>query len=101
MTLKEVKETIRDIFPTKQHFSETTLSRALGSELITLKMSRDCPQERNSPSVKDSRHAYATWMLSTGLQQQLVYIDEAGMYCNNYLSLLGSTCIFLAISMEI
>ncbi|KAG7163762.1 putative DDE superfamily endonuclease domain-containing protein 9 [Homarus americanus] len=67
-----------DIFPTKPHFSEVTLSRYLEGELISLKMSRDSPTERNSPAVKEARHAYATWMLATGLQQQLVYIDETG-----------------------
>ncbi|XP_042221342.1 uncharacterized protein LOC121865851 [Homarus americanus] len=41
-------------------------------------MSRDPPAERNSPAVREARHAYATWMLATGLQQQLVYIDETG-----------------------
>ncbi|KAG7169799.1 putative DDE superfamily endonuclease domain-containing protein 24 [Homarus americanus] len=78
MTLREIKEEVMDIFPTKPHFSEVTLSRYLEGELISLKMSRDCPTERNSPAVKEARHAYATWMLATGLQQQLVYIDETG-----------------------
>ncbi|KAG7176092.1 putative DDE superfamily endonuclease domain-containing protein 59 [Homarus americanus] len=41
-------------------------------------MSRDSPAERNSPAVKEARHAYAMWMLATGLQQQLVYFDETG-----------------------
>ncbi|KAG7170405.1 hypothetical protein Hamer_G027073 [Homarus americanus] len=76
MTLREIKEEVMDIFPTKPHFSEVTLSHYLEGELISLKMSRDAPAERNSPSVKEARHAYATWMLATGLQQQLVYIDE-------------------------
>ncbi|KAG7165037.1 putative DDE superfamily endonuclease domain-containing protein 13 [Homarus americanus] len=79
MTLREIKEEVMDIFPTKPHFSEVTLSRYLEGELISLKMSRDSPAERNSPAVKEARHAYATWMLATGLQQQLVYIDETGM----------------------
>ncbi|KAG7168081.1 putative DDE superfamily endonuclease domain-containing protein 34 [Homarus americanus] len=78
MTLREIKEEVMDIFPTKPHFSEVTLSRYLEGELISLKMSRDSPAERNSPAVKEARHAYATWMLATGLQQQLVYIDETG-----------------------
>ncbi|KAG7159351.1 putative DDE superfamily endonuclease domain-containing protein 39 [Homarus americanus] len=78
MTLREIKEEVMDIFPTKPHFSEVTLSRYLEGELISLKMSRDSPAERNSPAVKEARHAYAMWMLATGLQQQLVYIDETG-----------------------
>ncbi|KAG7170623.1 uncharacterized protein LOC121864144 isoform X3 [Homarus americanus] len=76
MTLTEIKEVVMDKFPIKPHFSEVTLSRYLDGELISLKMSRDSPAERNSPTVKEARHAYATWMLATGLQQQLVYIDE-------------------------
>ena len=80
MTLKEIKEEVMEIFPRKPVFSVATLSRYLEGELISLKISRDAPAERNSPAVKDSRHVYATWMLHTGLQQQLVYIDETGVY---------------------
>ncbi|KAG7154532.1 putative DDE superfamily endonuclease domain-containing protein 27 [Homarus americanus] len=68
MTLREIKEEVMDIFPTKPHFRGA----------VSLKMSRDSPAERHSPSVKEARHAYATWILATGLQQQLVYIDETG-----------------------
>ncbi|KAG7163774.1 putative DDE superfamily endonuclease domain-containing protein 10 [Homarus americanus] len=57
MTLREIKEEVMDIFPTKPHFSEVTLSRYLEGELISLKMSRDSPAERNSPAVKEARHA--------------------------------------------
>ncbi|KAG7162712.1 putative DDE superfamily endonuclease domain-containing protein 49 [Homarus americanus] len=43
MTLREIKEEVMDIFPTKPHFSEVTLSHYLEGELISLKMSRDSP----------------------------------------------------------
>ncbi|KAG7165901.1 putative DDE superfamily endonuclease domain-containing protein 21 [Homarus americanus] len=69
MTLREIKEEVMDIFPTKPHFR--------GAD-ITENVPWDSPAEGNSPAVKEARHAYATWMLATGLQQQLVYIDETG-----------------------
>ena len=83
ITLKQAKEEVTEIFPTKSLFSIPTLSRYLDGELISLKMSREAPERRNSPAVKDSRHAYTTWMLQRSLQQQIVYIDETGVYCNH------------------
>lgn len=78
ISLKEMKEEVRQVWPAKPYFSEVTLSRALQGELITLKMVRDAPDARNSFAVKEARHSYAEWMLATGLQQHRVYIDETG-----------------------
>ena len=76
--LRQIKQTIREIWPTKPHFNEATLSRALEGELITLKMCRDSPAERNSESVLNSRREYAQWMMAEGINRHRIYVDETG-----------------------
>ena len=83
ITLRQMKLTVRDIWPTKTHFNEMTFFRALEGELISLKMSRDCPQERNSQRVLNNRREHAQWMLQEGLNKHRIYVDEAGY---NFLS---------------
>ena len=73
-----MKESIREIWPGKPHFNEVTLSRALEGEAITLKMFRDCPAERNSEAVLDSRREYAQWMMQDGINRHRIYVDETG-----------------------
>ena len=76
--LREIKEKVREIWPTKIHFSENTLARALDGELYTLKMGRDVVLERNSTRVKDLRREYAEWMVNAGASSHKIYIDETG-----------------------
>ena len=74
LTLREMKDTVREIWSGKPHFSEVTLSRALDGEAITLKMSRDCPAERNSEPVLDSRREYAQWLICRMASVDTVYM---------------------------
>ena len=76
--LQELQRTVREIWPTKPHFSITSLSRCLDGECISLKMSRDVPAERNSPATKDNRRHYAQWMMSEGINSHRIYVDETG-----------------------
>ena len=78
LTLKELKDTVRSVWPEKPHFSEVTLSRTLDGELISLKLTRDSPSERNSDRVLGMRRDYAQWMLAEGMNQDRIYIDECG-----------------------
>ena len=41
-------------------------------------MSRDCPAERNSEAVLDSRREYAQWMMQDGINRHRIYVDETG-----------------------
>ena len=78
LTVKQLKVEISSIFTNKPAFSPSSLSRALEGELITLKMARDSPAERNSERVKNERRVYGEWMINEGLTQHRIYIDECG-----------------------
>lgn len=80
ITLKRLNEEFRDTWPDKPHVSDSTISRALDAQLITLKKSHDVPVTRNSPATKNSRAAYAHFMYTLGIQRHRVYVDECG--CN-------------------
>lgn len=56
--------------------SIATISRALDSQLITMKKLEDCPAKRNSLSTRENRSQYAEWYLETGINRTLVYVDE-------------------------
>ncbi|XP_069977585.1 uncharacterized protein [Penaeus vannamei] len=74
MTLREIREEAMEIFPPKPHLGLVALSRYLEGEVISQKVSRGAPAERNSPAVREAQH---TWMLEAALQQ-LMYIEETG-----------------------
>ena len=76
LTLKQLITEVRTLWPGKPHFSDMTLSRALEGELFSVKLTRDTPMDRNSIRVKDARHSYAEWFLSSSLKR--VYVDETG-----------------------
>ena len=37
------------------------------------------PAARNSEDVKTAHQLYATWLLRTGLDEKLIFVDEAGI----------------------
>ena len=76
-TLEEMRARLRLIFPLRP-VSTTTIMRHLDGCLITLKLLRTVTFNWNSEEVKEERAHYARWMLSTGVTQRLVYIDECG-----------------------
>ena len=76
LTLIQIRADIPAIFPGKADFSTSTLQRSLEGELLTVKMARDIPGERNSVRVKDARAEYAAWMINTGITRHRVYVDE-------------------------
>lgn len=55
LTLRALKNDVRQIFPRKPAFSEASLSRALEGELVSLKLPRDLLAERNSERIKAVR----------------------------------------------
>lgn len=77
ITLRGMVQAVRDIWPHKPRFCTSTLARALDGQMITVKLCRDIPQERNRPDVKEARLLYAQWMLQN-IDSHRVYVDETG-----------------------
>ena len=48
ISVRELNETLQEGFPNKSRVSNCTVKRALDGELVTLKMCRNIPQDRNS-----------------------------------------------------
>ena len=78
-TLLQLKAELEAQLPTKPLISTSTIARCLEGQLIVMKKIEDAPRERNSESTKESRKAYAEWLLNIGLQQEIIFIDEAGI----------------------
>ena len=78
ITVKQMNETLRDTFTRKPVVSDSTVNRALDGQLITVKMCRDIPHQRNSPETKEARRLYADFMYERGLQLHRIYVDECG-----------------------
>lgn len=78
MTIRRIIEEVRALWPRKPIFSRMTLCRALEGEMISIKVTRDVPAERNSPRVKEARRAYAEWLLNEAMNTPRVYVDETG-----------------------
>jgi hypothetical protein len=58
--------------------SKTVISDWLDGQCLTLKLVRDVLEDRNSLQTKETRFAYAKWMLESELRENCVYIDESG-----------------------
>jgi hypothetical protein len=58
--------------------SKTVISDWLDGQCLTLKLVRDVLEDRNSPQTKETRFAYAKWMLESELRENCVFIDESG-----------------------
>ena len=81
LTLKQLIAKTQIQFPNKPYFQEPALSKALDGQVITLKMARDTPADRNSDSTITARFEYATWLMSPeAVNARKIFIDEFG--CN-------------------
>lgn len=78
ITINELNRSLQETFPRKPRVCNMTISRALDGELLTLKMVRNVPVNRNSEAVKDARVTFAQYMYETGNPLHRVYIDETG-----------------------
>ena len=52
ITIKKLNEEYYATFPNLERVHNTTLSKSLEGELISLKKVHDVPRERNSPRIK-------------------------------------------------
>ena len=77
LTLKQLALILQETWPEKPSVSSSTIYRALHGECITIKVIPQ-PAERNSDRVKDARHEFASWTMTTGLARHRVCTDESG-----------------------
>ena len=59
ITIQEMNQTLRDIFIHEPHVCDSTITRALQCELITLKLCENVPENRNEEHVKEARARYS------------------------------------------
>ena len=79
-TLTQLNHAIRDELPIKPHFTDQALSKALEGRRITFEIARDCPAERNSYDIMESRHSYALWIMSPAIiYMRKNFVDEFGI----------------------
>ena len=77
LTLKQLNHAIRDKLPSKPHFTDQALSKALEGRMITFKIARDCPAERNTYDIMESRRSYALWIMSPAIiNMRTIFVDE-------------------------
>lgn len=76
-TLQQINAQLRVRLPNKPRVCDNTIATALHARLITLKLTRDVPAQRNTEAVKDARKEMANWMLRNSAAEK-VYIDESG-----------------------
>lgn len=76
LTLKEMQTNL--LVCRNTTLSLCTISNVLDGMLITLKLIRDIPIQRNSERTKHLRSNYATWFLEKGQMQRCIFIDECG-----------------------
>ena len=76
-TIEQINDDLRLRLPAKRHVCNNTISNILHCRLITLKLTRDSPVQRNTPTIKAKRRDMADWLLQNG-DVEKVYIDESG-----------------------
>ena len=68
ITIREMNRTLQEGFPNKPFVSDSTVSRSLDNNLITVKQAHNIPGEQNLARVKEDRVDYAYWMYKTGMK---------------------------------
>lgn len=81
-TLTAIKEKLEIRLPSKPRLHISTICRHLKDQLISLKIAgkdADVPFRRNTSVTKEVRYAYASWLTSVNVQDNIIYIDECGI----------------------
>ena len=76
-TLNQLNEELRHRLPTKPRVCNNVIANALHARLVTLKLTRNLPEQRNSEEVKSARKEMAEWLLRNALTEK-IYVDESG-----------------------
>ena len=80
MTLQQVNFALRARLPQKSHVTQKALSKALERRMITFKIARNCPAERNSETNIVDRCNYALWIMSPDvISSRKNFVDEFGV----------------------
>ena len=77
-TLEQINTELQNRLPMKPRISVSTVCKKLDAQLITNKKLEDAPAERNFDATKVVRRDYANWLMQEGINQNLVFVDEAG-----------------------
>lgn len=77
-TLSQIKNELQVRLPAKPAISIASVRKILDGQLMRMKKLEDAPIERNSEATKQARQRYAQWMMQEGMNQHLVFVDEAG-----------------------
>lgn len=78
LTLNQINEELVRRLPSSPRISISTLCRSLRGSFYRMKKLEIVPVERNTDHVKNERHSFATWLLGDGMNQELIFVDEAG-----------------------
>ena len=78
LTLTEINRELRWRPPRKPQIRDCTVGRTLDGMLVSLKLARPPPVDRNHPDVIQRRFEYANWFLNTGVVGHCVFIDDCG-----------------------
>lgn len=78
LTLHAINQELKRRLPRKPQIHDRTVGRALDGMLVSLKLTRRLPADRNRPDVINSRFEYANWFLNTGVIGHCIFIDECG-----------------------
>ena len=78
--LQQVNFALRERLPQKPHFTQQALSTAIEGRIITFKIARDCPAERNSEENIEDHCNYALWILSPDvIKSRKTFVVEFGV----------------------
>lgn len=79
VTLQEMCGHLSSQMPQKPRITPQALSKRLDGKMITLKDLRIVSQQWNTPQRKQERKIFAEWLVSEGLNQLKIFVDEFGI----------------------
>ena len=79
-TQEQINAELQVRLPNAPCISRATLANMLAGNLIVKKKLEDAVAEQNSDRTKRLRLEFADWMMNTGVNLELIYIDEAGFH---------------------
>ena len=79
ITLKEIQSRMIIELPDKPPVTHQTISNKLDGVLYSVKDLRSVPVNWNHPTVKEERRQYTEWLMSNGLNNYKLFIDEFGV----------------------
>ena len=78
LTLQQMKREMEGSVPQKPAVSVSSISRALDSMLISLKLAEDVPDGKNAQQTLELQVQYAQWFMEEGVVGHCVVTDKCG-----------------------